>query len=495
MTELPAHFEMWRFVNSKLGVVVRNTMFSILMASAAMAGSAGYAQDSSDVSDNVLLGDSAAILPTPSSDETLDKNSASLSASAETLADSIRAAYERNPSILAQRKQRMIADERLEQARSTKRPQVSVSTSAGYAITRSNQSFLGSTGPEISTQAPQTTFGLEFRQSLWNGGRNDAAVGEASASVTAAESQLFSAEQQMILNVVTNYMDVLSSEAEVDIRKNNVSVLSRQVEAATDRFNVGEVTRTDVAQAQARHAGARAQLASAQAQLESNRAVFQELVGRWPTQLSQIAFTPAYPEGLDEAVSAAIEFNPDLLVAKANVEAASQRVKSAKGQTRPDIAIVGAAGLSQSYDDDTFENNNASVVAQLRLPLYQGGRIASQIRAAALERDQLRLQYRAAERNLIAQVTRAWHGALASSRAIEASERQVEAAQIAFDGAEQELAVGLRTTLDLLDQEQELLDARLLLIQANRDHYVAVHQLLAAMGALTPESLGVNTSL
>lgn len=473
---------------------MRNKLFSILITSVAVVNGVSYAQDAQEVDDSVLLGDSAAILPTPVEKIAVEDSSA-ISVMAETLSDAIAAAYERNPSLLAQRKQRMIADERLEQAYSAKRPQVSVSTSVGYAITRSNQSFGGTTGPTFSTEAPQTTFGLEVRQSLWNGGRNNAAIGEASAGVTAAESQLFSSEQQMILSVVTNYMDVLSSEAEVDIRKNNVTVLSRQVEAASDRFNVGEVTRTDVAQAEARHAGARAQLASAQALLESNRAVFQELVGRWPTQLAQISFTPAYPEQLEEAMNAAVEFNPDLLAVKASVDAASERVKAAKGQTRPDISIVGAAGLSQSYTDDTFENNNASVVAQLRLPLYQGGRIASQIRSAALERDQLRLEFRAAERNLIAQVTRAWHGALASSRAIEASERQVEAAQVAFDGAEQELAVGLRTTLDLLDQEQELLDARLLLIQANRDHYVAVHQLLAAMGALTPETLGVNTSL
>ncbi len=410
----------------------------------------------------------------------------------ETLAKAIQAAYARNPTILAQRKSRMIADERLIQAKSSKRPQVSLSSSAGYALSRTENIF---NPAGLDTEAPQTTFGLEVSQSLWNGGRNDAAIGEARAGVTAAEGVLLSAEQELILNVVTNYVDVLAGEAEVDIRKNNVSVLARQVEAASDRFDVGEVTRTDVAQAEARHAGARAQLATAQANLEASRAVFQELIGRWPTQLAQTDFIPQFPADLQDAINAALEYNPNLATAKANVTAADQRVKSAKGLRKPDISVVGSAGLSQSYDDQTFENENASLFAQLRLPLYQGGLISSQIRSAGLELDQLRLQYRAAERNLIAQTTRAWHSSIASLRSIEASERQVEAAEVAFDGAEQELAVGLRTTLDLLDQEQELLDARLALVQANRQHYIAVHQLLASMGALNPETLGVNVSL
>ncbi len=457
---------------------MRKTLVSVLVASSVMSGLTSFAQDvesTLDTAEPIVQQQSVAAL--------------------ETLSDAINSAYLKNPSILAQRKSRMIADEQLKQARSANRPQVSLSTSAGYSLSRSNTGPFGQVGPTNTTEAPQTTFGLEVRQSLWNGGRTQAAIGEAKAGVTAAESRLFAAEQDMILNVVTNYMDVLASESEVDIRKNNVSVLARQVEAATDRFRVGEVTKTDVAQAEARYAGARAQLSSSQAVLEANRAVFQQLIGHWPTQLETSSFTPEYPADLQDAVDAAIEYNPEIALSKAGIKASEYRVRAAKGERRPDISIVGSAGLSQSYDDKTFENENASVVAQLRLPLYQGGRISSQIRAASLERDQLRLQHRATERDLIARVTRAWHSSLAASRAIEASEQQVEAAQVAFDGAEQELAVGLRTTLDLLDQEQELLDAKLSLIQANRDHYIAVHQLLAAMGALTPETLGVNVSL
>ncbi|ACT59019.1 TolC family outer membrane protein [Hirschia baltica] len=471
---------------------MRNTLISVLITSAVLSSGISFAQDNAATSpDDILLGaEGEDVVSSVDADNAqLNSSDSDPDLTVESLADSISAAYQRNPSILAQRKIRMIADERLSQAHALKRPQVSVSSSAGYAISRNGRTAFA------DFEAPQTTFGLEVRQSLWNGGRNDAAIGEAAAGVTQAESQLFAFEQDMILNVVTNYMDVLASEAEVDIRKNNVSVLVRQVEAASDRFEVGEVTRTDVAQAQARYSGAKAQLSTAQANLVANRAVFQELVGRWPTQLEAVNFTPDYPEGLDDAINAAMEYNPDLVASKASVKASEQRLRSAKGQNRPDISIVGAAGLSQTYQDDTFNNENASVVAQLTLPLYTGGRISSQIRASALERDQLRLQHRAAERSVLVQVTRAWHSALASQRTIEASQQQVEAAQIAFDGAEQELAVGLRTTLDLLDQEQELLDAQLALVQANRTHYIAVHQLLAAMGALTPESLGVNLSL
>jgi outer membrane protein len=290
-------------------------------------------------------------------------------------------------------------------------------------------------------------------------------------------------------------MDVLTSEAEVEIRGNNVSVLQRQVDAAQDRFDVGEVTRTDVAQAQARQAGSVAQLASAKANLESNRAFYQQLVGLVPVQLQAAPEAPTYPEFLEDVLNVARGANPDLLASKASVEAAEQRLKAAKAERMPNFSIAGSTSLQQTYEDETLENENASIVAQMRVPIFQGGRISSQVRAATLEREQFRLQYRAAERDLTAQVTRSWHGALAAKRGIEASERQVEAAQIAFDGAEQELAVGLRSTLDTLDQEQELLDAKLALIRARRDYYVAVHQLLATMGQLTPEAVGVNISL
>lgn len=471
---------------------MRTNLISVLMASAAMISGTSFAQEV-DSSDLELLGDENTVV----SDTSLQVETTNLKQSGvqyDTLSEAISAAYSRNPSLLARRKARMIADERLVQARSANRPQVSLSSTAGYTLSKTNNSF-GRAGATTTNEGPQTTFGLEVSQNLWDGGRTAAAIGEASANVSFAEGQLFSSEQQMVLNVVTNYMDVFASEAEVDIRKNNVSVLARQVEAASDRFEVGEVTRTDVAQAEARYAGARAQLSSSQAILEANRAVFQQLVGHWPTQLSEVNFTPVYPEDLQDAINAAMEHNPDLVTSHAQVKAAEQRVRAAKGQARPNISVIGSVGLSQNFYDDTFENENSSVIAQLRMPLYQGGRISSQIRAAGLERDQLRLQHRAFERDLMAQVTRAWHSAISSLRSIEASKQQVAAAQIAFDGAEQELAVGLRTTLDLLDQEQELLDARLALVQAKREHYVAVHELLAAMGALTPETLGVNLSL
>ena len=417
-------------------------------------------------------------------------------ASRETLESALIAAYTRNPTILAQRKARGVSVEQLEQAKSRGRPQVGLSASSAYARNESNQGFGGAAAADSYTiDGVTNTLGLQATQSLYSGGAIAAGVSQARAGLKASDEQVRSAEQTLILQVIAAYLDVSTAESEVDIRRNNVAVLKKQVQAAQDRFDVGEVTRTDVAQAEARFSGSEAQLATSRATLEANRATYEELVGRHPVQLETVPEAPARPDTIEVALASAMDNNPDLMALKANVEAAEYAIKSAKGARRPNVSVSAAAGLSRSEYDDAIEQENASVTANLSIPLYQGGALSSQVRSAQLQRDQAKYQLRAAERNLTANVARSWHSVIATERAIAASERQVGAAEIAFEGAEQELAVGLRTTLDVLDQEQELLEARLQLIQAERNAYLAKHELLAAMGVLTPETLGVNIPL
>ncbi|MEM6625205.1 MAG: TolC family outer membrane protein [Pseudomonadota bacterium] len=418
------------------------------------------------------------------------------SASAETLGDAIASAYQRNPTLLAERKARAIADENLKQAKSQRLPQVSLTSSLGLEETETTRDFGGGALPGFGDQSNRiASAGIEARQSLYAGGRIAAGVRQARAGVDSADGELEAASQSLILDVVTAYVDVISDEASHEIRKNNVNVLEQQLQAASDRFDVGEVTRTDVAQAEARLSGAEADLAASRAQLESTRALFAELVGRAPVQLEPYPPAPGLPAELEEAIELALAANPSLAASRASEAAAEQAVKVARGQLRPNVDLVGAAGVQETNSDDTFRDSNASLTAQFQMPLFQGGLLRSQVRSAKLQYDQARLQTQAIERSLIANVSRAWYNVISANRAIESSRRQVAAAEIAFEGAEQELSVGLRTTLDVLDQEQELLEARLGFVLAERTAYVATHQLLQSLGGLTPEALAVNTPL
>ena len=211
--------------------------------------------------------------------------------------------------------------------------------------------------------------------------------------------------------------------------------------------------------------------------------------------------SPAIPEDFDVALQTALAENPDLKALRQAERAAEQAVRSARGETRPSLALVGTAAAQETFDieataisptmgvitlpPDNYRDTNLSVFAQGSIPLFQGGVLNSRIRAAKLEREQAKLQIVNAERQITASVAQAWYGNVAAKQSITASERQVEAAEIAYEGAQEELSVGTRTTLDVLDQEQQLLEARLGLVNARRDAFVASHQLLRAMGQLS----------
>ena len=289
--------------------------------------------------------------------------------------------------------------------------------------------------------------------------------------------------------VITAYVDVRSDLETVAIRENNVEVTGEQVRAASDRFEVGVVTRTDVSLSQARLEGARAALAGAQATLEADIANYQFLTGLAPTDLAPPPPLPPLPASLDEAVQIALDTNPDLIAARHSERAAREAIEVARGQYKPQISIVGTAARQETYNDFTQRDSSVSAVAQGTIPLLSGGLIKSQVKSARLQRAQAQRQIDTLQRSIRAQIAQSWFTYEASLRSIAASERQVEAAQIAYDGAKEELAVGIRTTLDVLDQEQQLFEARLALVQAERDSYVAAHNLLRATGQLSPDML------
>jgi outer membrane protein len=411
--------------------------------------------------------------------------------SRDTLRDAAEAALGGNPSLQGQRALRKVADEALVQATSALRPQVGLSSSFGAERTEVGQtfSFMGMSFPRDGAQS-RASLGLEARQTLYSGGVIAAQQRQARAGIEASAGRLRAFEQALLTDVVTIFMDVRRAEEEVRIRMANVASLGEQVRAARDRFEVGEVTRTDVAQAEARFAGAEAGVAAARARLDSARAVYQQLVGRPPVQLAEPPALPGLPAGLEAALARARAVNPELLAARAAADAAGEGVAAAQGELRPKLALSAAAGLQETYNDDTFRDANVGLTAQLSIPIYTGGLAASKTREARLRADQARFDVYAVLHAVEARTTASWHTLVASRQAIAASQARVAAAETALAGAQEELAVGTRITLDVLDQESELLEARLGLVDAQRSEYVAAHELLAAMGELSLESIG-----
>jgi outer membrane protein len=403
------------------------------------------------------------------------------SASAETLGDAVSSAILSNPQLESQRVESDIARESLEQARAGGRTTVTVGGSAGYQYTDTNSPFSVNNGDSgsFSTQ-------VQAIKPIYTGGRVSAGVRQAKAGISAADAQFDASVQDLILQVITAYMDVRRDRETVSIRQNNVEVSSEQLRAAEDRFEVGVVTRTDVSLARANFEGTRASLAGAEAALETSLANYSFLTGLTPGDLAPPPAVPTLPATLEQATQLGLDANPDMIAARHSERAAMEAIEAAKAQGRPTVNLVGTAQTQYSrFETRNVQQSSVSGVVQGSIPIVTGGLVKSQTKAARLRRDQARRQIDALDRSIRAQVASAWYGYDATLRTIEASKRQVDAAEIAYDGAKEELAVGVRTTLDVLNQEQQLFEARLALVQAERDAYVAAHQLLRATGQLT----------
>jgi outer membrane protein len=412
-------------------------------------------------------------------------------ASQDTLGDAVASAISNNPQLMAERQTRAVANETLKQAQAGMLPSVSLNGSVNTQQLTFGRTFTTPSGTfPLDGQQERAQVGLEARQSLWSGGTLTARKRQAQAGVTTAEAELRGVEQQIILSVVSAYMDVRRAEEEVRIRERDVDSLRQQVQAARDRFSAGDVTRTDVAQAESRAAGSVGALAASRARLAAARAEYERVVGRPPVQLATPPVAPQLPGTLQEATEEARAANPAVTAARAREEAALRGIDAAKGDLMPSLDIVGSAGMIETYQDRTFRDTNVGIGAQVRVPLYEGGLLSSKTRQARLESDRARYERMAAEREAAANATAAWHEVIAAREAVTASRSRVAAAELAREGTVQELAVGERTTLDVLDQERELLEAQLDLVDSERAAYLAAHRLLAATGRLRPGTIG-----
>ena len=418
-------------------------------------------------------------------------------ASAETLRDALVKAYNGNPTLTAQRAAQRATDENVPIARAAGLPQVSVD--GGYTENllsassgNGNNSFgspnrlLNSSG---NVSVPLLTFGAV---------RNS--VRAAETRVDAGRFSLLGTESDLFTAVVGAYMDVIRDDAIVGLNTQNVRVLEVNLQAARDRFQVGDLTRTDVAQSEARLALARSQLQSAEARLISSRENYVQLVGTAPGTLDQPPALPALPNNPDLAVDVALENNPTLLAAEKARDATAFDINVAKASRLPRVSAV-AGGVYNNYLGSLGAGTGVRVGQdslsaqgglQFTVPLFQGGRPAAQIRQAQARRSQAIEQVTEAERGVIASARSAYAVWRSSQQVIASNEVAVNANKLSLEGVRAENSVGNRTILDILNAEQELLNSQVQLVTARRDAYVAGFALLAAMGRAQARDLNLE---
>lgn len=406
------------------------------------------------------------------------------SASAETLMEAWQMAYQTNPTIQAQRAQLRAIDEGVPQALSGWRPTVSIGAGVGVLESDNNQVGSATSG----TRYP-SNYGLTVTQPLFRGGGTIARTSRAEQDVQAERARLQAIEQQVLLEVGAAYMDVLRDLAVVQLNENNVRVIQRQLEATQDRFTVGEVTRTDVSQAEARLATSRANLVRAQGDLEVSRAAYARLVGQMPGDLEQPSEIPNVPPTREEAIEGAVRFNPEVMLARFNESSAEDNIRVVQSELYPRVDLTGE--VLQAWDRNVRDGRDESysVTANLTVPLYQAGAVTSRVREAKQVASQRRIEVEEATRQATNQAANAWENLIAARAQIESLRASINAFEIALEGVQQEALVGTRTVLDVLDAEQELLEARVGLVRSQRDVAVAAFNLAAAVGGLTAEGL------
>lgn len=409
-------------------------------------------------------------------------------ASAQTLSETLEAAYRSNPVLAAERARLRQAREGVVQARAARLP--SLSASAGISESETWGAGAGFAGGGGSSG--DVNYSLSASQSLYAGGGIDASVNQALARIEASRWGLVGTEQDILLAAISAHLDVVRDTAIVGIRQNNVQVLSEQLRAARDRFEVGEITRTDVAQAEARVSGAQAQLSAAQAFLAASRAAYERVTGITPMDVQQPETRPDVPETLAIAADAALANNPLLLSAQFNEQASQAGIDLARSALRPDVALTASASESRESDFAGRGRGSVTVGARVSMPIFTGGLNASRVRQALAAADESRLQVLSVRRTVVEGISNAWNSYLAAEAVILSSREAVRANEIAFEGVRQEAFVGLRTTLDVLNAEQELLNSRLELVRAERDYQVASYALLQAMGRLTAQEVGLE---
>ncbi|MBL8697430.1 MAG: TolC family outer membrane protein [Alphaproteobacteria bacterium] len=416
---------------------------------------------------------------------------APIAATGQTIEEALANAYRSNPQLLAERARLRAADEGVALALSNWRPNVSFSGDIGKARDW-NRTVDTVTGRKTENERVRTpaTASATVRQPLYRGGRTVAETSRAENTVQRGRAQLQVVEQQVLLDAATAYTNLLRDAAVLDLNVNNEQVLTRQLTATRDRFQVGEVTRTDVAQAEARVSRARADRIQAEGNLTSSRANYQRIVGEAPGKLQPARVPGHLPTSEAQALKMAAD-NPTLISAMFNERAAQDTIDVVAGELLPTVNLQGSLTRGEETQTRGFDRDTASVGVVVSVPLYQQGAVEARIREAKQTHGQRRIEVEDARRRAMEDTTRSWEALTTARARLQAINSQIRAAQVALDGVQQEARVGSRTVLDVLDAEQELLDAKVNLVRSQRDEIVAAFQLAAATGQLTAQKLAL----
>lgn len=405
---------------------------------------------------------------------------------AQTLEEALVSTYVSNPTLEAQRAALRATDELLPQALAGWRPSLRIESDLQASRI---DSALGDSGLETTSNA------LVLEQNLYEGGATVANVSRAERLVRAERARLVTTEQEVMLDAVTVYSNLLNDLAVLELAKQNESRLRQQLKATEDRLDVGDVTRTDVAQAEARVAGAVADRVRAQGVIRATKAAYLNVIDLKPVALQPPPRLRSLPESEAEAQKLAEALNPSIIAAEASLAAAREDVRLAQAALYPRLDLEGELDYTDEPSTTVDWERTASLSLQLRVPLYQGGGEYASVRQNRQVVDQRRNDLDAVVRSVREEVTRAWQALMTARSSIMSIEEQVRAAAIALEGSRQEALVGQRTTLDVLDQEQDLFDAEVDLVAAQRDEIVASYQVKAAIGQLTAASLDLPIDL
>lgn len=408
-----------------------------------------------------------------------------LPAQAESLYDALATAYAGNPTLEAARADLRAIDENVPQVLSEWRPTVVGQAQAGREWDRARAPL------EIEQTTSPRTYGVTVRQPIFDGFGTVYGTSEAENRVEAGRARLINTEQRVLLDAVTAYMAVVRDTAVLELNRNNEKVLEAQLEATDARFEVGELTRTDVAQAQSRLQGAIASRIQAEGQLTSSRAVYRQVIGQDPVDVAMPANPPPLPGSRDEAIALS-QAAPAVQAAQFDERAAKDNIDVQFSDLLPSVAVEGSYQRRQELSGPDSEADVGAVIGTVTIPLYQAGAPDSRVRQSKQRYMQSRRltdeALRAAEQEAIT----AWQGLQTAFAQSQSFEEQVKAAELALEGVRQEQEVGARTILDVLDAEQEALNARVSLASAQTDRVVAQYRLLAAGGALTAANLGLD---
>lgn len=403
----------------------------------------------------------------------------------ETLSEALATAYQVNPTLMASRAELRQTDERAPQARAGWRPTVSLSASAG--ITHVDRETNGITTTDDSSYPKSLSASVS--QPLYTFGRVDADVAAADATIEAQRASLFATEQQVLLDAATAYLTVIREAATLQLQENNLERLRQQLAATRARFASEDLTRTDVAQAEARVAEARADVTAARATLIQARTTYRTVIGQEPNALEVPDLPGTLPQSGDAAADDALRGNYTYLQARFTERAAELQLDSAEADLLPTVKLV--TDLSRSADSSGTESDStiASASVQISVPLYQAGAVYSQARQALENLRRQRFTAIQSGRSASEEAANAFEAYQSNLTQLDSLQARIDAAAIALEGVQQEASIGARTVLDVLDAEQDLLDARVRLVRSRHEALVSSFRLLSAVGRLTARDL------